>query len=182
MAELLTDKNEIGVIIARMQVPYLTDSHKKVIQTVLDRHKRVYLFLGVDNRKDLKKNPYSYVFRKQMIEQEFNFIYGAIEKYYSEKVIVLPLFDNYESDEDWVKCLDAQIQPLISPKTARLYGGRDSFLDIYKKWGGKYETQELSAEDYDSGTELRELSASSELNYSQEVAIAILVTQQQFLK
>lgn len=168
MAELLSDKNLVGGIVARMQVPYLTKSHQKVIHTVLDRHKKVYLFLGVDDRSDLEKNPFEYYFRKEMIETHFE---NATKE---GRLVIVPLIDLNDNTE-WVDMLDATIGRLAYPKNVTLYGGRDSFVSIYINNRGAFKTQDLSPEDYDSGTELRELVSSEELSYSVDVARAILV-------
>ena len=171
MSKLLADKNKVGIIIARMQVPYLTESHKKVIKTVIDRHEKTYLLLGVDDRSDLNKNPFEYYFREQMItltfRQEVNF---------DKTLVIIPLFDKKSDNKTWVNDLDIIIERLSHPKEATLYGGRDSFIDTYVSNEGKFKTQELSQEDYDSGTELRELESHKELTYSTEVARAILAT------
>ena len=68
------------------------------------------------------------------------------------------------------------IERLAYPKEATLYGGRDSFIDIYRDNGGQFTTQELSQDDYDSGTDLREIESHKPLTYSVETARAILAT------
>ena len=65
---LFKDNTTLGVIISRMQVPYLTDSHLNMIKTVQDRHQRLLILLGV-NTVISTKNPFSFLFRKQMIEK-----------------------------------------------------------------------------------------------------------------
>jgi bifunctional NMN adenylyltransferase/nudix hydrolase len=60
---------------------------------------------------------------------------------------------NNRSDEVWSQKLDELIRDGMGPNdTAVLYGSRDSFLVSYK---GKFDTRELQATRYVSGTELR---------------------------
>ena len=71
MNNLLREKKDVGVIVCRMQVPYLTESHKAIINTVIQRHPRVVICLGTTNKLIDEKNPYPFLFRKSMIEQKW---------------------------------------------------------------------------------------------------------------
>jgi hypothetical protein len=156
-----------------MQVPYLTDSHVKMIWTVLDRHSRAILFLGTTNKPIDNKNPYPFEFRKQMIEKEFE---GKCN------LSIVPLPDN-PSDTAWVGMLDSIITSFLAyDESAVLYGGRDSFIPFYTKEKGKFECVELAPTDYDSGTELRTLKSIELPSYSPEAATAILWTLRQVQK
>jgi hypothetical protein len=163
--KLLKEKRGIGVIVCRMQVPYLTDSHHSVVNTVLNRHERIIMFLGTTNKPVDFKNPYPFEFRKQMIEKEFPDV---------KHLTIIPLPDN-EDNALWVKILDSLILSFLSKEeSAVLYGGRDSFIPYYKKDAGRFDCVELSPNDYDSGTQLRELSAIKLPEYTVESAQAIL--------
>ena len=48
---------EIGVIIARFQVPNLHPVHKELIDTVCENHKKVIIFLAVPVVEQTKRNP-----------------------------------------------------------------------------------------------------------------------------
>ena len=171
MSNLLKDKTSVGVIICRMQVPYLTESHKATINTVLDRHDRVVIFLGVGNEPISLKNPYTFYFRKQMIAGTFaeQLSEGGLE------LNIIPLPDMPDDNAAWVKQLDNLVGCFLSAnETARLYGGRDSFIPYYVKDNGKFECTELAPNDYDSGTELRQLEAIKQPVYSRETSQAIL--------
>jgi len=162
MTTLFKNRESVGVIISRMQVPYLTDSHRNMIQTVKERHNRIVILLGI-NPEISFKNAFSFDFRKQMISKELR-----------EHDTIIPILDN-EDNAEWVKTVDMLISSLLSPReTATLYGGRDSFIPYYKKDGGKYETIELLPEDNDSGTELRNIGATKPPIYSVETANAML--------
>ncbi len=177
----LKEKKGIGVIICRMQVPKLTESHKKMILTVCERHQRVVIFLGTTNKPIDKKNPFPFEFRKEMI-LETGFPISSIESFYPANFNILPLPDNRRNNKKWVNNLDTMIQSFLSAKEeAILYGGRDSFIPYYQKDGGKFECSELAAEDYDSGTELRALAAIKLPKYSEEVANSILWSLNQIL-
>jgi hypothetical protein len=165
MSNTLKAKESVGVIIARMQVPYLTESHKATINTVLERHNRVIIFLGTNDDMNFK-NPYPFDFRKEMIVETFS-EYTNID--------ILPLPDQKDNNAAWVKTLDSFIGAfLFKGEGAILYGGRDSFIPYYEKEAGKYNCVELAAKDYDSGTELRELVSYEMPKYSIGTAKAIL--------
>ena len=157
-----------------MQVPHLTDSHVKLIKTVCDRHKRIIIFLGTTNKLIDDKNPFPFEFRKQMIldNQEFR----------SNEISIVPLPDQ-EDNKSWVETLDKLVQSFLAyDEEAVLYGGRDSFIPFYKKDKGKFTAVELAPTDYDSGTDLRNLTAIELPKYSVEAAAAILWTLRQKTK
>ena len=166
MSALLKDKRAIGVIIARMQVPYLTESHKATIQTVFDRHVRVVIFLGVSTSEtDYEKNPFPFDFRKDMIKQTFP----------DNDFNIIPLPDSKNDNAAWVKQLDVFTSAFLSvDETAVLYGGRDSFIPWYKNDNGIFDCVELAPNDYDSGTDLRLLESIKSPKYSPQTAQAIL--------
>jgi hypothetical protein len=177
MSGILKEKAGVGVIVCRMQVPYLTDSHKAVIETVLSRHNRVIIFLGVTLEPIEFKNPYSFQFRKSMLEQQFS---GSID---NDNLFIVPLPDNKNDNALWVNTLDNLIGSFLSKdETAVLYGSRDSFIPHYEKDNGKFNSVELSPNDYDSGTELRQIASISQPVYSVDTAKAILWTLKQVSK
>jgi len=45
--ELEEKYSDVGIIVGRFQVHKLTEAHFKLIDTVLKRHKKVIIFLGV---------------------------------------------------------------------------------------------------------------------------------------
>lgn len=166
MTKLFKDNSTLGVIISRMQVPYLTESHINMIKTVQNRHPRILILLGVTigSKIDIK-NPFSFLFRKQMID-----------KHLRNTDVIVPLQDNID-DKMWVKSVDLMIESsLFIDEHATLYGGRDSFIPYYKSNGGAFEVVELVPEDNDSGTELRNIAAVQIPAYSKDVAQAIIYT------
>lgn len=159
---LFKDNTTLGVIISRMQVPYLTDSHLNMIKTVQDRHQRLLILLGVTPLIN-PKNPFSFLFRKQMIE-----------KFIRSTDLIMPVPD-INDNKLWVENVDRIVDSnLFAGEKALLYGGRDSFIPYYIKDNGKFETQELLPEDNDSGTELRKIAETKIPAYSREVAEAII--------
>jgi hypothetical protein len=165
MNNILKDIESVGVIIARMQVPYLTESHKATINTVLERHNRVIIFLGTNDEINFK-NAYPFDFRKEMIMETFA---------EHTNIDILPLPDQKDDNAAWVRTLDLFVNAfLFNGEGAILYGGRDSFIPYYEKETGKYKCVELAAKDYDSGTELRELVSNEMPRYSVGAAKAIL--------
>lgn len=160
--KLFKDNTDVGVIISRMQVPYLTESHINLIKSIQARHQTLIILLGCTKELSVK-NPFDFIFRKQMLSE-----------YLRPTDIIMPLPD-IEDNRLWVENVDRIIGSLTD-NNAILYGGRDSFIPYYKKDSGKYKTQELLPEDNDSGTELRNISAVKIPTYSKEVAEAIIYT------
>lgn len=169
MNNLLREKKDVGVIICRMQVPYLTDSHKAIVNTVLERHQRVIILLGTTLKPIDEKNPYPFLFRKSMIEKSFT----------SKNITIIPIAD-CDDNKFWVYCLDTVIKAFLNvDEEAVLYGGRDSFIPYYTKDKGQFKCIELAPTDYDSGTQLRELESLSLPEYTLEAAKSIIWTLRQ---
>lgn len=169
---LLKERRAIGIIVCRMQVPFLTDSHRAMVNTVINRHSRIIMFLGTTNKTIDERNPYPFEFRKQMVTESFPDV---------DNLTIIPLPDN-DDNALWVKILDSIISSFILyDEQAVLYGSRDSFIPYYKKDGGKHECVELAPVDYDSGTELRALTAITLPKYTKDAAQAILWTLRQVM-
>ncbi len=138
-------KYSVGVIVCRLQVPYLTEAHKELIQTVLDKHPKTLIFLGLSSIRGTINDPLDFQPRKQMVLEEF-----PQTKYPNLHVAYIK--DN-RSDVAWSKNLDTLIRDQLSPNdSAVLYGSRDSFIPYYK---GTFATIELEATRDVSGSELR---------------------------
>lgn len=133
-------KADVGVIIGRFQVPDLHEAHCDLIQSVLDRHHKVVVFLGLSPCKTTFNNPLDFEARKQLILQKF------------PNVNVLYIKDE-PSDDVWSRKLDSQVDDLTGAnQSAVLYGSRDSFIPHYK---GNLPVVELEPTRIISGTELR---------------------------
>lgn len=133
-------KADVGIIVGRFHIHNLHEAHTDLIQTVLDKHDRVIIFVGLSPLRNTTSNPLDFNARKLMIQETF----PQVEVHYLE--------DNRD-DDVWSSKLDQQIQRWLKPhQTALLYGSRDSFLPYYT---GKYPTQELESNKQISGTEIR---------------------------
>jgi bifunctional NMN adenylyltransferase/nudix hydrolase len=130
---------EIGAIVGRFQVHELHAAHKAIIESVLHKHRKVILFLGIAPTLVTKRNPLDFVARKEMILQSF------------PQITVLALPDA-PSDKDWSDSLDARIREVAPIGGVTLYGGRDSFIARYF---GEFPTEELEPNVFVSGTEVR---------------------------
>ena len=136
----INETEDVGIVVGRFQVHKLHDAHKDLIQTVLDKHPKVILFLGLSPARCTFNNPLDFRTRKSMIMDDF----PDLEVHYQ---------DDCPSDEVWSKTLDAQITKWLKPmQTVMLYGSRDSFLPHYT---GKFKTCELEPDKFISGTEIR---------------------------
>jgi len=135
------EKADVGVIVGRFQVNELHDTHKKLIQYVYDRHKRVIIFLGHSPLPCTQNNPLPYRSRREMIIEEFPHI----------DILYIKDINN---DKIWSKTLDGFIEDQVGPNhSVLLYGGRNSFIWHYN---GKHPTQELLQEEYISGSDVRQ--------------------------
>lgn len=140
--ELKDKQYDVGVIVGRFQVHELHDAHLDLIQTVVDQHAKVLIFLGLSPLPNSASNPLDFQARKQMILESF------------PDVSVLYIKDQYE-DRRWSADLDNHIRSVIGAHdTVVLYGGRSSFIGHYT---GKFDTRELEPANgvYFSGTETR---------------------------
>jgi bifunctional NMN adenylyltransferase/nudix hydrolase len=134
---------EVGVLVARMQVPKLHQVHKQLIDTVCANHKKVIIFLGVPVVEQTKRNPLDFATRKSMIQKEY------------PEVTILPIRDQRDN-KTWSKILDSKISEPFGSRPTLLYGARDSFIPFYH---GKYNTVELvgnNDQDKISGSAIRE--------------------------
>lgn len=150
-------KADVGVIVARFQVPELHKAHKNLIDHVLRRHKKVLVLLGVAPVKITRNNPLDFMTRKSMIQHAY------------PELAILPLKDQ-ASDAVWSKSVDAAIASIFDDQTAVLYGSRDSFIPHYQ---GRFQTVTLEAQHRISGTEIR-LMASEEVRTSKDFRAGII--------
>jgi bifunctional NMN adenylyltransferase/nudix hydrolase len=135
-----TVKTDCGIIVARFHLHELHEAHKDLIQSVINRHERTIIFLGLSPLKNTENNPLEFKHRKAMIEERFS----DVEIHY---------IDDNRDDIVWSTILDKQIRKWLNPtQTATLYGSRDSFLKCYH---GKFPTCELESEIFVSATEIR---------------------------
>ena len=140
MKEKVTKATDVAVIVGRFQVNELHEAHIDLITSVLNKHDRVLVFLGNSTIRNTLNNPLDYRARRTMIADKF----PAVEIHY--------INDN-PSDSTWTKNLDKLIgEQLLPMQTVTLYGSRDSFLKCYT---GKFNTCELEATTFISGTEVR---------------------------
>jgi bifunctional NMN adenylyltransferase/nudix hydrolase len=140
MKEKVNKPTDVGVIVGRFQVNELHEAHIDLITSVTNKHDRVLVFLGNSIIRNTTSNPLDYRARRAMIADKF----PNVEIHY--------INDN-PSDLAWSKNLDKLISEQLMPlQTVTLYGSRDSFL---KGYSGKYNTCELEATTFISGTEVR---------------------------
>jgi bifunctional NMN adenylyltransferase/nudix hydrolase len=135
----------VGVIIGRFQVPELHEAHKELIQSVLDAHPKVLIFLGLSSLRGTTSNPLDFAPRKQMLLEDY-----PPSKYPN---LSIHYIKDQPDDKVWSDSLDALIRENLAPNDdAVLYGSRDSFLTCYS---GKFEKRELVATRFVSGSEIR---------------------------
>lgn len=143
----MTDKtNKLGVIVGRFQVPDLHQGHKNLIDSVLELHTQIIIFLGQPMVHSTKENPLSFQARKLMLED-------YLRDKYLGRYTILPIKDQ-KTNEVWSEMLDSKIREVDHISQVILYGGRDSFIPYYK---GKFQTEVLKLNNSEviSGTNAR---------------------------
>ena len=141
--EKIPEKSGVGVIIARFQVAELTQGHRTLIQSVIGRHSKTIIILGINGSgAATKNNPLDFETRARMIQRTYN----------SESITFACVRDS-SSDETWSNSVDEAISSRISIGTkAVIYGSRDSFSDYYS---GVHPVKLLEHTTEASGTESR---------------------------
>ncbi|MCK9435084.1 MAG: NUDIX domain-containing protein [Candidatus Cloacimonetes bacterium] len=133
-------RTDVGIIIGRFQVDDLHEAHIELIDTVVSKHSKVIMFLGLAPIMGGFKNPLDFEARKMMIQE----LYPSITVLYSRDV---------KEDRIWSKYLDKQIKDVVSPtQSVTLYGGRSAFINRYF---GIHPCIELESKSYVSGSEIR---------------------------
>lgn len=134
---------EVGIIVGRFQVPELHEGHISLLNHVIQKHKKVCIFLGVSPKKGGISNALDYHTRYVMFNELFK----------NNSNITISAIMDTKDDESWSSKLDDKIKEMYPGKTYKLYGSRDSFI---KRYSGKYSTELLESEIYISGTAIRE--------------------------
>lgn len=138
--EAVTEEYDVGVLVGRFQVSDLHEGHKSLIDSVMARHQKTILILGMSALPISTSNPLDFESRRQMIQA----VYPNLNILYVRDV---------PNDGIWSKNIDRIIRDLIGAnQTAAIYGSRDSFIPHYH---GTYPTVELVSEMEISGTEHR---------------------------
>lgn len=162
-----TKQADVGVIVGRFQVPYLTEAHRLLLEGVIERHTTIIVFLGISVAKATVNNTLSFIARKDML----------LEAY--PTLTILPIHD-VSDNEKWSDALDAAIEGVRGPKqSVMLYGGRDSFIKAYT---GIHTTTEMEQTSFISGTKLREIASNTSAISEDWRAGAIWAMNNQYLK
>lgn len=122
----------VGVVVARFQVDRLTAAHIELLETVMARHPKVVVVLGVAPLIGRPNNPLDVEARMQMIRSVF-------------PGVILVAHPNHRNDTVWSLGLDRLLALHCPLQTCTLYGARDSFLPHYL---GKYPTCMLESADH----------------------------------
>jgi bifunctional NMN adenylyltransferase/nudix hydrolase len=152
-------KYDIGVIIGRFQIHELHDSHEELINYVVERHKKVIIFLGVSPVLGTKRNPLDFPSRKRMIEEAYGDVITA----------VIPIRD-VNNDYVWSKNVDSKIREVAPLGSVVMYGSRDSFIPHYH---GQFDTCELEAAEKVSATQIRD-EVSKQIDKSKEFRAGVI--------
>lgn len=141
MLDVKAKKYDVAIVIARFQVPELHKGHIEIMNTVLAKHNRVIVALGVPAFAGSQRNPLDFKAREAMVKERY------------PNVTVIPIKDQRENTY-WTAELDKTISSMLSHcETACIYGSRDSFIKCYS---GKFDVIELVPNTVISGATVRE--------------------------
>ena len=76
----VSPRADVGVIIGRFQVHELHEAHQELINSVIARHDKVLIFIGLSPLRNTTNNPLDFSTRKRMIQE----LYPEIDVYYVE--------------------------------------------------------------------------------------------------
>lgn len=133
------DQYANGVIIGRFQIDDIHAGHGSIIDRVLLTHRQVLILLGTTETLLTFRNPLNFKNRELMIRKWLQKHYPTSE----DNVTILPIAD-CKSDTVWSDNVDTLIKMVFPLGSARIYGGRDSFIPHYT---GRYPALELNIED-----------------------------------
>jgi nicotinamide mononucleotide adenylyltransferase len=130
--KIMKNTNIVGVVVGRFHIDTLHEGHLHLINTVIEKHTEVIVFIGVAPVFS-KRNTLGYDVRELMLRG----IYG-------DKIKIAPLRDTPE-DIDWVKSLDNSIKNVFGDNTkAIIYGGaKESCIPTYTQHSGQFDTNEV---------------------------------------
>ena len=132
---------DIGVIIGRFQLDEVHNGHLALIKEVTKNHKKIIIFLGIPSHGNTsKKYPMEYAVREKMVKK------------ICPIAVIAPIKDVNNDDQKWSDNVDYKIKELFSWGSAKLYGGRDSFIPHYK---GRWPVQEIENSIDETATEIR---------------------------
>jgi bifunctional NMN adenylyltransferase/nudix hydrolase len=151
--------SKVAVIVGRFQVSELTNAHKNLFYKILSQYRPDYILvgIGVSSTKFTRKNPLDWASRSLMIND-----FLGLQVTTAISFDVIPILDT-ENDKEWYFNLDSLICNSYPNDEVKLFGGRDSFLNKYKEYGGKFDFEEYPETLNDSGTEARKLIANNKL-------------------
>lgn len=129
----------LGVVVARFQVDGLTKGHIDLINYALAQNDCVMVVLGSGRGRASAHNPLSYELRKAMVHKAY------------PNLDIAELLDD-PSDEEWSKSLDQLVRAWYPDHRVRMYGSRNSFLEVYS---GHFETVLFQVRTNCSGTQAR---------------------------
>jgi bifunctional NMN adenylyltransferase/nudix hydrolase len=159
------EKEGVGVIVGRFQVSKLTQGHKDLFDSVIERHLKTICVIGLSALRATKQNPLDFESRRRMLAED-----------YPDLQVVYNM--DHPDDVDWSRNLDKVIAGAVPPDSkVTLYGSRGSFIQFYH---GRYKTTELEQESFTSGTKDRQNTAHVSGNSEDFRKGAIWATQNQY--
>jgi bifunctional NMN adenylyltransferase/nudix hydrolase len=136
----MKNKNRVGVVVGRFQVPEIHEGHKYLLDRARVHCSKLLILVGSTGGFSSSNDPLDFSTRKAMLED----IYPGST--------IVEIHDN-PSNESWSEKVDAIVEEFFPSHFATLFGSRDSFLPFYSgKHTKKYVCPKAKVP---SGTELR---------------------------
>lgn len=132
----------VGVVVGRFQIDTFHQGHLSLLDSVVAKHPAAAILLGVAQRAD-RENPLDYRTRAITLQARY------------PAALIAPIFDVPGDDVAWCSALDEFIERMYPSWEAVLYGGRGSFLSIYRKHSDIHESRELDFNLDTSASEFR---------------------------
>lgn len=157
-------KRELGVIVARLQSPFLTPAHQYLFGQVATRVNRILALLGVAPVPCLKRNPLEYAVRERMLRDWWDASYPS-----GPDLIIMPLYDS-PTDEEWAMRVDASIAAANINGPAILFSGPDGCGPTYQEAGGRWPIEMLDA----AGSHASKIRANLVPRYSEDFRAGVI--------
>ena len=138
-------KPTLAAIVARMQVPELTEGHKAIINRALKQYDTAIVLLGISGaQQPTVNNPYSFAQRVSVIRR------------HAPHIHIYPLLD-HPSNEQWTRNLDRFLSLTFPGYEVSLLCGHNSGAEnAYKAHGGRFTVDAFAENSGQRGTAVRE--------------------------
>jgi bifunctional NMN adenylyltransferase/nudix hydrolase len=131
-----TKQTDVGVIVAKFQLPYLHKTFEDIIGHIWEEHDSILIVICLNPLLSSNENPLDLKTREMMIREQF--------PYNDYPDIDFAFVKDVQSDDIWSSNLDHIIGDKIGiGQTVTIYADKDRVIDVYT---GKHPTQVIEPE------------------------------------